>query len=142
MDRRSGSKNKTPFKKQSRFDVPEVCKGKKVVHGVSFHWWSGWRTLFGLTTLLSIKSAFDIARAFWLCLAPMKSMTGHGRADCSQDGFDSCQIDGESALSMTISASVAGNSATVSAVVNAAARILQALRGLLLMTDIGLSSFA
>ena len=55
---------------------------------------------------------------------------------------DSCQIDGEPALSMTISTGVAGDSATVSAVVNAAPRILKAPPGLLLMTDIGVPSFA
>jgi 4-hydroxy-tetrahydrodipicolinate reductase len=55
---------------------------------------------------------------------------------------DSCQIDGEPALNMTISTGVAGDSATVSAVVNAAPRILKAPPGLLLMTDIGVPSFA
>ena len=55
---------------------------------------------------------------------------------------DSCQIEGEPALSMTISTGVAGDSATVSAVVNAAPRILKAPPGLLLMTDIGVPSFA
>jgi 4-hydroxy-tetrahydrodipicolinate reductase len=55
---------------------------------------------------------------------------------------DSCQIDGEPALSMTISTGVAGDSATVSSVVNAAPRILRAPPGLLLMTDIAVPSFA
>ncbi len=55
---------------------------------------------------------------------------------------DSCQIDGEPALNMTISTGVAGDSATVAAVVNAAPRILKAPPGLLLMTDIGVPSFA
>ena len=55
---------------------------------------------------------------------------------------DSCQIDGEPPLAMTISTGVAGDSATVSAVVNAAPRILKAPPGLLLMTDIGVPSFA
>jgi 4-hydroxy-tetrahydrodipicolinate reductase len=55
---------------------------------------------------------------------------------------DSCQIDGEPALNMTISTGVAGDSATVSAVVNAAPRILKAPPGLLLMTDLGVPSFA
>ena len=55
---------------------------------------------------------------------------------------DSCQIEGEPALNMTISTGVAGDSATVSAVVNAAPRILKAPPGLLLMTDIGVPSFA
>jgi len=55
---------------------------------------------------------------------------------------DSCQIEGEPALNMTISKGVAGDSATVSAVVNAAPRILKAPPGLLLMTDIGVPSFA
>lgn len=55
---------------------------------------------------------------------------------------DSCQIEGEPALNMTISKGVAGDAATVSAVVNAAPRILKAPPGLLLMTDIGVPSFA
>jgi 2,4-diaminopentanoate dehydrogenase len=55
---------------------------------------------------------------------------------------DRCQIDGEPALDMTISTGVAGDSATVSAVVNAAPRILKAPPGLLLMTDIGVPSYA
>lgn len=55
---------------------------------------------------------------------------------------DSCQIDGEPALKMTISTGVAGDSATVSAVINAAPRILKAPPGLLLMTDIGVPSYA
>ena len=55
---------------------------------------------------------------------------------------DSCQIDGEPALQMTIATGVAGDSATVSSVVNAAPRILKAPPGLLLMTDIAVPSFA
>lgn len=58
------------------------------------------------------------------------------------DPHDSCQIDGEPALKMTISTGVAGDSATVSSVVNAAPRILKAPAGLLLMTDIGVPSYA
>jgi 4-hydroxy-tetrahydrodipicolinate reductase len=58
------------------------------------------------------------------------------------DPHDSCQIDGEPPLSMMISTGVAGDAATVSALVNAAPRILRAPPGLLLMTDIGVPRFA
>jgi 4-hydroxy-tetrahydrodipicolinate reductase len=58
------------------------------------------------------------------------------------DPHDSCQIEGEPALNMKISTGVAGDSATVSAVVNAAPRILKAPPGFLLMTDIGVPSYA
>lgn len=58
------------------------------------------------------------------------------------DPHDSCQVDGEPALNMTIANGVAGDSATVSAVVNAAPRILRAPAGLLLMTDIGVPAYA
>ena len=58
------------------------------------------------------------------------------------DPHDSCQIDGEPPLSMTISTGVAGDAATVSSLVNAAPRILRAPPGLLLMTDISVPRFA
>jgi hypothetical protein len=55
---------------------------------------------------------------------------------------DACQIDGEPPLNLIINGGVAGDGATVAAVVNAAPRILKAPPGLLLMTDIGVPSFA
>jgi 4-hydroxy-tetrahydrodipicolinate reductase len=55
---------------------------------------------------------------------------------------DSCQIDGEPALDMLIAGGVAGDSATVSAIVNAAPRVLRSPPGLLLMTDVAVPSFA
>ncbi len=55
---------------------------------------------------------------------------------------DACQIDGEPPLNVLINGGVAGDGATVAAVVNAAPRILKAAPGLLLMTDIGVPSFA
>ncbi len=55
---------------------------------------------------------------------------------------DSCQIEGEPSLRMSIPGGVAGDTATVSALVNAAPRILKAPPGLLLMTDIAVPSFA
>ena len=58
------------------------------------------------------------------------------------DPMDSCQIEGEPSLRMNIPGGVAGDSATVSAVVNAAPRVLKSPPGLLLMTDIAVPSFA
>ena len=58
------------------------------------------------------------------------------------DPHDRCQIDGEPALNVVIAGGVAGDSATVSAIVNAAPRILKAPPGLLLMTDVAVPSFA
>lgn len=55
---------------------------------------------------------------------------------------DSCQIEGEPSLNMTIPGGVAGDSATVAALVNAAPRVLKAQPGLLLMTDIAVPSYA
>jgi 4-hydroxy-tetrahydrodipicolinate reductase len=55
---------------------------------------------------------------------------------------DSCQIEGEPSLKMMIDGGVAGDSATVSALVNAAPRILKAPPGLLLMTDVAVPCFA
>jgi 4-hydroxy-tetrahydrodipicolinate reductase len=50
---------------------------------------------------------------------------------------DACQIEGEPSLKIMVDGGVAGDSATVASVVNAAPRILKAAPGLLLMTDIG-----
>ena len=50
---------------------------------------------------------------------------------------DACQIEGEPPLTMRIEGGVAGDAATVAALVNAAPRILQAPPGLLLMTNLG-----
>ena len=55
---------------------------------------------------------------------------------------DACQIDGEPSMNMLINGGVAGDGATVASLVNAAPRILKAPPGLLLMTDIGVPSFA
>ena len=55
---------------------------------------------------------------------------------------DACQIVGEPRMSMIINDGVAGDSATVASLVNAAPRLLKAPPGLLLMTDIGVPSFA
>jgi 4-hydroxy-tetrahydrodipicolinate reductase len=55
---------------------------------------------------------------------------------------DATQIEGEPSLNMRIDGGVAGDAATVAALVNAAPRVLKAPPGLLLMTDIGVPSFA
>ncbi len=55
---------------------------------------------------------------------------------------DACQIDGEPSLKLHLDGGVAGDAATVASLVNAAPRVLRALPGLLLMTDIGVPSFA
>jgi hypothetical protein len=55
---------------------------------------------------------------------------------------DACQIVGEPTMNMIINGGVAGDGATVASLVNAAPRILKAPPGLLLMTDIGVPSFA
>ena len=55
---------------------------------------------------------------------------------------DATQIEGEPSLSMRIDGGVAGDAATVASLVNAAPRVLKAPPGLLLMTDIGVPSFA
>lgn len=55
---------------------------------------------------------------------------------------DACQIVGEPTMNMIINGGVAGDGATVASLVNAAPRILKAQPGLLLMTDIGVPSFA
>jgi 4-hydroxy-tetrahydrodipicolinate reductase len=55
---------------------------------------------------------------------------------------DSCQVVGEPSLNLVLDGGVAGDAATVASLVNAAPRILKAPPGLLLMTDIGVPSFA
>jgi 4-hydroxy-tetrahydrodipicolinate reductase len=55
---------------------------------------------------------------------------------------DACQIEGEPGLNLILNGGVSGDAATVAALVNAAPRILKAPPGLLLMTDIGVPSFA
>jgi 2,4-diaminopentanoate dehydrogenase len=55
---------------------------------------------------------------------------------------DACQIEGEPPLNLLLNGGVAGDCATVASLVNAAPRILKAPPGLLLMTDIGVPSFA
>jgi len=55
---------------------------------------------------------------------------------------DAVQIVGEPTISNIITAGVAGDGATVASLVNAAPRVLKAQPGLLLMTDIGVPSFA
>jgi 4-hydroxy-tetrahydrodipicolinate reductase len=55
---------------------------------------------------------------------------------------DATQIEGEPSLTMRIEGGVAGDAATVASLVNAAPRVLKAPPGLLLMTDIGVPSFA
>ncbi len=54
--------------------------------------------------------------------------------------YDACQIEGEPSLKIHVDGGVAGDSATVASVVNAAPRILKAPPGLLLMTDIAVPS--
>ena len=58
------------------------------------------------------------------------------------DPHDATQIEGEPALNLKLEGGVAGDAATVASLVNAAPRILKAPPGLLLMTDIGVPSFA
>ena len=55
---------------------------------------------------------------------------------------DSVQIVGEPTINNIITTGVAGDGATVASLVNAAPRILKAPPGLLLMTDIGVPSYA
>jgi hypothetical protein len=55
---------------------------------------------------------------------------------------DSVQIVGEPTINNIITTGVAGDGATVASLVNAAPRVLKAPPGLLLMTDIGVPSFA
>jgi len=56
------------------------------------------------------------------------------------DPHDACQIEGEPPLRLMLEGGVAGDSATVAALVNAAPRILKASPGLLLMSDIAVPS--
>ena len=55
---------------------------------------------------------------------------------------DATQIIGEPGLNLRLEGGVAGDAATVASLVNAAPRVLKAPPGLLLMTDIGVPSFA
>jgi hypothetical protein len=55
---------------------------------------------------------------------------------------DACQIEGEPPLKIHVDGGVAGDSATVASLVNAAPRILKAPPGLLLMTDIAVPTCA
>lgn len=55
---------------------------------------------------------------------------------------DACQIEGDPPLNLVINGGVAGDGATVAALVNSAPRILKAAPGLLLMTDIAVPAFA
>jgi 4-hydroxy-tetrahydrodipicolinate reductase len=55
---------------------------------------------------------------------------------------DATQIEGEPSLNLLLEGGVAGDAATVASLVNAAPRVLRAPPGLLLMTDIGVPSFA
>ena len=55
---------------------------------------------------------------------------------------DACQIVGEPGLNLMLQGGVAGDGATVASLVNAAPRILKASPGLLLMTNIGVPSYA
>lgn len=55
---------------------------------------------------------------------------------------DACQIEGEPALNLQLNGGVAGDVATIAALVNAVPRVLKAPPGLLLMTDLGVPCFA
>jgi 4-hydroxy-tetrahydrodipicolinate reductase len=55
---------------------------------------------------------------------------------------DACQIEGEPPLNVVVNGGVAGDSATVAALVNAGPRVLKAPPGLLLMTDIAVPCWA
>jgi len=55
---------------------------------------------------------------------------------------DACQIEGNPALKLLLDGGVAGDSATVASLVNAAPRVLKANPGLLLMTDIAVPCLA
>jgi 2,4-diaminopentanoate dehydrogenase len=55
---------------------------------------------------------------------------------------DAAQIEGEPSLNMRIDGGVAGDQATVAALVNSAARVLDAKPGLLLMTDLSVPRWA
>ena len=60
----------------------------------------------------------------------------------AQNPHDACQIDGEPPLNLVLNGGVAGDVATIASLVNAAPRVLKAPPGLLLMTDIGVPSYA
>src|SRR5437867_10322911 len=54
----------------------------------------------------------------------------------AKDPHDAIQIEGEPPLDVVINGGVAGDQATVAALVSTAARVLEARPGLLLMTDL------
>ncbi len=60
----------------------------------------------------------------------------------AQDPHDAVQIEGEPPLEMVIKGGVAGDQATVAALVNTAPRLLQAAPGLRLMTDLSVPRLA
>jgi len=60
----------------------------------------------------------------------------------AKDPHDSIQIEGEPALDVRINGGVAGDHATVAALVNTAPRLLQAKPGLLLVTDLAVPCLA
>ena len=55
---------------------------------------------------------------------------------------DACQLEGDPPLNLVINGGVAGDAATVAALVNAVPRLLRAAPGLLLMTDLAVPSYA
>jgi 4-hydroxy-tetrahydrodipicolinate reductase len=60
----------------------------------------------------------------------------------AENPHDAIQVDGEPPLDVRINTGVAGDHATVAALVNTAARLLDAPAGLLLMTNLALPAFA
>lgn len=58
------------------------------------------------------------------------------------DPHDACQVEGNPPLRLLIEGGVAGDAATIAALVNAAPRVLRASPGLLLMTDISVPCLA
>jgi 4-hydroxy-tetrahydrodipicolinate reductase len=60
----------------------------------------------------------------------------------ARNPHDAVQIVGEPTINNLITTGVAGDGATVASLVNAAPRILKAPPGLVLMTDLGVPSFA
>lgn len=58
------------------------------------------------------------------------------------DPHDACDIDADPPVRMVLNGGVAGDAATVAALVNAAPRVLKARPGLLLMTDVAVPCVA